>query len=388
MSSTRRTPRLLAALVGIAAGIWLTWFLFHRGQEATDDAEVEGRVMIVSARVPGQVLHVKVVDNQRVEAGAVLVELDPADYQARAEVARADLAAAQATADSARASLALTERTAPAVLAQAQGGLTTAVSGLHSARAASDQARAEAQAADARVALAQINHKRATALFAEHAIPHAELDERQTELDTANAVLATARAKIVAAEASETGSSGGIALATGRLSAAQTTDQQLGAARAAVSLADAHVAQAQAQLHLAELNLQYTTVRAPHAGVVSRRTVEAGQVVSPDRPLLAIVPVDDLWIVANFKEDQLSELRAGQRAQVRFDTYGRRDFAAHVESVAGATGARFALLPPDNATGNYVKVVQRVPVLLRLDHPSDVDLRPGMSADVTVYEHE
>jgi membrane fusion protein (multidrug efflux system) len=152
-----------------------------------------------------------------------------------------------------------------------------------------------------------------------------------------------------------------------------------------VSLADAHAAQAAAALHLAELALSYTTVRAPRAGVVSRRSVEDGQVVSPERPLLAIVPRDDVWIVANFKEDQLADMRPGQVADIRFDTFGRRDFTGHVESVAGATGARFALLPPDNATGNYVKVVQRVPVLIRLDAAASVELRPGMSADITVH---
>jgi membrane fusion protein, multidrug efflux system len=173
-------------------------------------------------------------------------------------------------------------------------------------------------------------------------------------------------------------------LATGRLNAAETSPEQVASARAALSLAEARVKQMEAALKLADLNLAYTTVRAARRGVVSRRTVEEGQMVSPDRPLLAIVPLDDVWIVANFKEDQLAEMHPGQSATVRLDAYGRRELTGHVDSMAGGTGARFALLPPDNATGNFVKVVQRLPVLVRLDSADGVELRPGMSADVTV----
>jgi membrane fusion protein (multidrug efflux system) len=168
------------------------------------------------------------------------------------------------------------------------------------------------------------------------------------------------------------------------LNAASTASEQLAAARAQLALAEAREQQAEAALKIAELNLSYTRVRATRRGVVSRRTVEEGQQVSPDRALMALVPLDDVWVVANFKEDQLAEMHAGQPATVSLDTYGSRKFAGHVESIAGGTGARFALLPPDNATGNFVKVVQRVPVLVRLDGHPDVELRPGMSADVTI----
>src|SRR5207253_5165659 len=162
---------------------------------------------------------------------------------------------------------------------------------------------------------------------------------------------------------------------------------QVASARAALALAEAKALQAEAVLKLAELNLSYATVRAPRRGVVSRRSVEQGQTVGPERPLLAIVPLDDVWVVANFKEDQLAEMRAGQRTTVRLDTYGRRGFHGHVESIAGATGARFALLPPDKATGNFVKVVQRVPVKIAMNLPKELEskLRPGMSAKMTVH---
>jgi len=380
----KRTPVLIAGLSAAAVLVSATWYLLHLGRESTDDAQVEGRVMTVSARLPGQVLRVRVDDNQVVEAGDVLVELDPADYAAKLDAARADLAAARAAADGARSALALTEKAAPANLVQAQGGLIAASFSLTSAEAEIEQARSDLAAADSRQSLAELNLKRARALVESNVLPAADLDQRQTEFDAANAQYQRERARLAAALAGRAGSGGGLVLAKGRLSAAQTAAEQVASARAALALVEAKALQAEAALKLAELNLSYATVRAPRRGVVSRRSVEQGQTVGPERSLLAIVPLDDVWVVANFKEDQLAEMRAGQRTTVRLDTYGRREFHGHVESIAGATGARFALLPPDNATGNFVKVVQRVPVLIRLDGSAGVELRPGMSADVTV----
>jgi membrane fusion protein (multidrug efflux system) len=380
----KRTPFLIAGLSFAAVLVSTVWYLLHLGRESTDDAQVEGRVMSVSARVPGQVFRVHVEDNQRVDAGDVLVELDPADYAAKADAARADVAAARAAADGARSTLELTEKTAPANLVQARGGLTAAASSIHSAQAAIEQTLADLAAALSRKSLAELNLNRARTLVEAKVLPEADLDLRQTEFDAAAARYQSEQARLAAAQAGRAGSGGGLVLARGRLTAAQTAAEQVASARAALSLAEAKTLQAEASLKLAELNLSYTTVRAPRRGVVSRRSVEEGQTVSPDRPLLAIVPLDDVWVVGNFKEDQLAEMRAGQSATVRLDTYGRREFRGHVDSIAGGTGARFALLPPDNATGNFVKVVQRIPVLIRLDGPPGVDLRPGMSADVTV----
>lgn len=380
----RRTPALVALLTGVVLLVTGAWYATHVGRESTDDAQVEGHVMSVSARVTGQVLRVRITDNQTVNAGDVLIELDPADYAAKADGARADLAAARAAAESARATLSLTTKTAPATIAQARGGMTAARSSVVSAQAATEQAKASVAAAEARRVLAELEWKRADSLVAQSAIPDAELDARRAELDAANAALNEARARLASAEGSLEGSGGGVELARGRLTAADTADEQIAAARAASELADARVAQAESALKLAELNLSYTTVRAPRRGVISRRSVEEGQMVGPERPLFAIVPLDDVWIVANFKEDQLSDLAVGNKADVEIDTYPHRRLRAHVESVAGGTGARFALLPPDNATGNFVKVVQRLPVLLRIDDAAGLELRPGMSADVTV----
>jgi membrane fusion protein, multidrug efflux system len=380
----KRTPRLIAALAAVALLGSGTWYLATAGRESTDDAQIEGRVMNVAARVSGQVLRVNVRDNQVVAAGDVLVELDAADYAARVDAARADLAAARAAADAARSSLALTSKTAPATLVQAQGGLTAASSSVTAADAAIQQARADLAASRARHALAKLELQRSESLVAAEAVPRAQLDTRRTEFESAEAAVGEANARLRAAEANRTTSGGGVVLARGRLNAAATASEQLAAARAQLALAEARAQQAEAALKIAELNLSYTKVRATRRGVVSRRTVEEGQQVSPDRALMALVPLDDVWVVANFKEDQLAEMRAGQPATVRLDTYGSRKFAGHVESIAGGTGARFALLPPDNATGNFVKVVQRVPVLVRLDGHPDVELRPGMSADVTI----
>ena len=384
MTRRKRTPFLIAGLSAAAVLVSGAWYLLHLGRESTDDAQVEGHVTSVSPRVAGQVLRVRVEDNQVVDAGEVLVELDPADYAAKLDAARADLAAARAAADGARSTLTLTEKVAPANLVQARGGLIAATFSLTSAEAEIEQARAELDAADSRQSLAEINLKRARALVESNVTPAADLDQRQSEFDAASAQYQRERARLAAALAGRAGSGGGVVLAKGRLSAAQTAAEQVASARAALALAEAKTLQAEAALKLAELNLSYTTVRAPRRGVVSRRTVEQGQSVGPERPLLAIVPLDDVWVVANFKEDQLAGMRAGQSTTVRLDTYGRRKFRGHVESIAGATGARFALLPPDNATGNFVKVVQRIPVLIRLDGSAGVELRPGMSADVTV----
>ncbi len=382
-----KRPRALYVLGALltAAAVGVGGFYAHGvGRESTDDAQVEGRIMNVSPRISAQVARVLVEDNQIVNEGDLLVELDKGDLAARVESARADLTALQAQLANARAQLALTERTAEANVTQAKGGLTQAVASKTSSEAAITQGEADVEAAKSRLALAELDRKRATSLLAQGAVAQAEVDTANTSYDTAKGALDQATARLAAARAGTTGSSGGIVLAQGKLQAAMTVAQQIEAQRAAVALAEARTKQSEAALKIAELNLSYTEIRAPRRGEVSRRTVEVGQQVGPERPLLAVVPVDDVWVVADFKEDQLRDMRPGQHVDVQLDTYGRRHFAAHVDSIAGASGARFALLPPDNATGNYIKVVQRVPVLIRFDGDTHAELRPGMSADVTV----
>jgi membrane fusion protein (multidrug efflux system) len=319
-----------------------------------------------------------------VKEGDLLVELDKGDLQAKDDSARADLAAATAQLASARAQLALTEKNIDASVTQAKGGLAQANATLTSSQAAIAQGDAAVEAARSKMALAKLEFDRVYSLHTQGAIAQAELDNAQVSLDTAKAAYDQAKAGLDAAHAGTRGSTGGIVFAEGRLQAAMTGPQQLEAQRAAVALAEAREQQSAAALKLAELNLSYTEIRAPRAGEVSRRTVEVGQQVGPEKALLAVVPTDDVWVVANFKEDQLRDMHPGQPVQVELDTYGSRKFQAHVDSIAGASGARFALLPPDNATGNYIKVVQRVPVLIRFDGDARAELRPGMSADVIV----
>ncbi|MBF5042221.1 HlyD family secretion protein [Aggregicoccus sp. 17bor-14] len=381
-----RAKVVLPALIGVALLAGLIFWLVGRGKESTDDAFVEGRVANVSARVGSQVARVLVKDNQVVKAGDVLVELDRTELDARLQAAEADALAAQAQLSTAQAQLALTEQTANANLRQARGGVTQANSGVSGAKASLDQARADVQVAQTKLALAEKENARAESLVEQKVISQAERDARQAAYDTAKAGLLQAQARLQATEASVGGSSGGLELAQGRLTQAQTGPQQVAAAQAAVKAAEAKVKQTEAARQLAQLNVSYALVKAPVNGTVSRRTVEPGQNVSPGTNLMALVPTDDVWVVANFKEDQVGEMQPGQKAKVEVDAFGGREFEAHVDSLAGAAGSRFSLLPPDNASGNFVKVVQRIPVLLRFnDLPKDVQLRPGMSVEATVY---
>lgn len=381
--------RLVAiGLVGLAAVATLAYRIANAGKESTDDAFVEGRVMPVASRVVGQVTRVLVKDNELVEEGAPLVELDPNDLQARADVAAADLLSAQAQLDAARAQLALAEKNIEANLAQAQGGVSQAAGSVEASKASLDQAKADVTAAESRLQLAETELKRSTALAATNSVSRADLDNRQAQADQARASLEQARARLQSTRANIDSSVGGVTLAKGRFLAAQTGPQQLAAAQAAVGVAGARVKQAEAAKTLADLNLGYTHLRAPARGVVARRSVEIGQLVDPSRPLMAIVPLDDVWVVANFKEDQLRDMKPGAKATIEVDAFSGQKLSAHVESLAGGTGSRFALLPPDNASGNFVKVVQRLPVLLRFDALPEFTLRPGMSAVVRVTVKE
>jgi membrane fusion protein (multidrug efflux system) len=379
---------VLPALVGLALLAGGAYYLLNLGKERTDDAFVEGRVVTIAARVAGQVKRVAVADNQEVNEGDVLVELDPADLEARRDAAHADLLSTQATLASAQAQLSLTEKTAEASLTQAQGGLGQATSGVDASRAQLEQVRADLASAQSRLTLATTELERSRSLFASNSTSKADVDSRQATFDQATAAKAQAEARLISTQAAIAGSVGGVTLAKGRILAAQTGPQQVDAAKAAVALAQARQKQAEAALRTAELNLSYTTIRAPSKGVVSRRTVEVGQLVDPSRALMGLVALHDVWVVANFKEDQLRGVQPGAKATITIDALPGEKLEAHVDSLAGGTGSRFALLPPDNASGNFVKVVQRVPVLLRFDGKPSVPLRPGLSAEVTVFTKE
>ncbi len=331
----------------------------------------------------------------------VLVEIDPRDYQVALEKARAELADAVASALAAQSNVPITSTATTSNVVTARGGVEQAQGGVSGAERELDAARARLTTAQARLREAEANATKAArdverlrGLLAKDEVSQQQFDSAAGAADAQKAAADSARSQIAEAEA-------GIRVADSRLvqarageqqahaelQTAQTGPQQVTATKARAAAAEAHVQQAKAALAQAELNLEYATVKAPVGGIVSRKSVEVGQIVQSGQPLMAIVPLDAIWVTANFKETQLSDLRSGQKAVVTVDAYGGRRFAGHVESIAAATGARFSLLPPENATGNYVKVVQRVPVKIVLDGGQDAEhlLRPGMSVVPTVY---
>jgi membrane fusion protein, multidrug efflux system len=380
---TRRALIALPVLAAIGIGVGSSLYLLGRGHETTNDAQVEGHVASVAARVVGQVKEVLVNDNQAVHAGDVLVTLDDRDQVAKLAAARADLGAMTAQRHAAETELAVTRASTDSNLAIARGGLSQAAAIEGTTRASIERAQADLVAADSRRKLAQVELGRTQTLLQTGALSQSELDAKQAAFEQADAAREQARAALTSARANVHNSSGTLTSARGRLVAAQSGPAQIEAAQANLELAGARVAQAQAALDRAELELSYTSVRASVSGVVSRRSVEAGQLVSPDRPLMALVALDDTWVVANFKEDQIAQMHPGQAARVHIDTYDH-ELEGHLDSLASGTGSRFSLLPPDNASGNFTKVVQRVPVLIRLEPHPDFVLRPGMSATATV----
>lgn len=384
-SKRPKAPLVLAGLVLALSAVGATVWLAGRGKESTDDAFVEAHVASVAARIQGQVVKVNVKDNQLVEVGAVLVEIDDRDAKVRLTTVEADLLSAKANLSAMETQLALTEKNVDANLRQAKGGVVQASALAGSSRATIDQAKADVDAAESRRALAELELRRAERLHGDGAVAQAELDGKRALFDQSVAAVAQARAREQNAVVGITNAAGSIQTAEGRLVAAQAGPEQVEAARAAVAVAKARVAQSEAAVDQAKLNLSYTQVKAQIRGVVSRRSVEVGQTVDPSRPLMALTALDDVWVVANFKEDQIAEIRDGETATIKVDAFHGRTLNGHVDSLSGGSGARFSLLPPDNASGNFTKVVQRIPVLVRIDDkPQDLTLRPGMSTYVTI----
>jgi membrane fusion protein, multidrug efflux system len=388
----------IVLLLGLGAVVW-AWST--SGRESTDDAQVDAHLTQMSARVGGTVTKVAVDDNQLVEAGALLVQLDPSDYQVAVDKAKAELADAEANALAAQSSVPITSTTTTSNVTTARGGITQAQSSvaasekeIEAARARIVSAQAKLREAEANAAKSARDVERLRGLLAKDEVSQqmfdatsataeaqkATVDSSRSQVAEAEAGLRVAESKLAQAHASEQ-------QANAELQTAQTGPSQVTATKARAAAAEAHAQQARATLAQAELNLKYTTVTAPVRGIVSKKGVNVGQVVAAGQPLFAIVQIDDVWVTANFKETQLKEMRPGQRAVVSVDAYGGKDFTGKVDSISGATGARFSLLPPENATGNFVKVVQRVPVKIVLDPGQDPDhrLRPGMSVTPTVY---
>jgi membrane fusion protein (multidrug efflux system) len=389
-----------AVLVVLVIGVAI-WWVVTAGRISTDDAQVDAHVTQIAARVGGTVQQVMVGDNQQVEAGALLAEIDPRDYQVAVDKARAELADAEATAIAASSNVPITSTTATSNVATARGGVEQAQGGVTGAERELDAARARLMTAQAHLREAEANAaktardvERLRGLLAKDEISQQQFDAavataeaQKAATDSARSQITEAEAGIRVAESRLVQARGGEQQAHAELQTAQTGPQVVAATKARAASAEARVQQAKATLAQAELNLQYTRVTAPAKGIVSRKSVEPGQTVQPGQPLMAIIPLENVWVTANFKETQLNEIRPGQKAVVTVDAYGGREFNGHVESIAAATGARFSLLPPENATGNYVKVVQRIPVKIVLEAGQDAEylLRPGMSVVPTVY---
>lgn len=393
--------RLVIALVMVAAAVGGFWYWSTRGREVTDDAQVDAHVTPIAARVGGSVARVNVVDNQVVEPGALLVEIDRRDYQIAVDRARAELADAEAGAIAAQSNVPITSTTAATNVGMAQGSADQARSAVDAASREVEVARARLTAAQARLREAQANAVRASrdverlrGLLAKDEVSQQQFDAAEAQADAHKAATDAARAQIVEAEAgirvaeSRLGQAhAGEAHARAALQGAQTGPEQVTAVRARASAAQARVEQAKATLAQAELNLEHTMVKAPTRGIVSKKSITPGQVIQAGQPLMALVETGDIWVTANFKETQLEHIKAGQRVTMSVDGWGGRTIQGHVHSIAAATGARFSLLPPENATGNFVKVVQRVPVKIVLEASQDPDsrLRPGMSVTATVF---
>jgi membrane fusion protein (multidrug efflux system) len=374
---------LIAVILVAAVGFW--WHSTF--SEDTDDAQVNGHLIQVSSRIAGQVLKVYVDENQMVKKGDLIAELDPRDFQVAVENAKASLASSQANAAAANVAVPLLTVNTGSILASANSDVT----GSH---AAVLQAQQQQQAAHARVVQAQANEKKAQSDL-ERYKPLVEKDViSKQQFDAAVAAAAASEAAVQDALASEQAASEGVRVAREReagsqaqLKYAQTGPQQVAAQNARARQAEAQVQQAQAQLDQANLNLSYTKIVAPESGIITRKSVEINQNVSVGQNLLTLVSLEDIWITANFKETQLRHMSAGQPVEISVDATGK-SYHGKVTQIGGATGSVLSLFPPENATGNYVKVVQRVPVRIDFTDLNNEDpnhlLRPGLSVEPKV----
>jgi membrane fusion protein (multidrug efflux system) len=374
---------VVAVLVLVAAGLW--WHSTYT--EDTDDAQINGHLIQVSARVAGQVAKVYIEENQVVKAGDVIAELDPSDYKVAVENAEAALASAQANAAAANVNV-------PITTVNTGSNLRSADANVSGSQAGVGQAEKQLDAAHARVTQAQANYTKAQADL-ERYKPLVEKDViSKQQFDAAVAAADATKAAVADARANEQAAVDGVKVALEReaqaqagLKYAQTGPEQVVAQSARAKQAEAQVQQAQAQLDMAKLNLSYTRIVAPTAGIITRKSVEINQNVAPGQNLLMLVSLEGLWVTANLKETQLRHMSAGQAVEIDVDSTGKT-YHGKVTQIGGATGSVLSLFPPENATGNYVKVVQRVPVRIDFDNLAGEDpnheLRPGLSVEPKV----
>jgi membrane fusion protein (multidrug efflux system) len=409
LATEKRSPRrsrrlgrillalLIVAVIGIAG--YFIWKHFNT-YETTDDAQVDGHVNAISARISGYVAEVLVNDEQIVKAGDVMVRIDPKDYESALAKAEADLADAEAALETSRIDIPITTTNTASTLKNANSGRVDASAFLSGAERQLAAAQVRVETANAQVREAQANLTKANddvrrykLLVDKDEIARQQYDTAvstadaaQATLDARTASVREAQQNIVVAQSAVEQARARIVQADASIDAAMTAPRQVAASETRAKSALAQVAQRRALVQQAKLNLSYCTVVAPVTGIIGKKTVELGENVSPGEQMMALVPLDDVWITANFKETQLGRMNPGQRVKFSVDAYDR-EYTGKVEAIGGASGSRFSLLPPENATGNYVKVVQRVPVRINLDPGQNDDhrLRPGLSVDPKVY---
>jgi membrane fusion protein (multidrug efflux system) len=382
-----RIAVLIALVVLLVVGFFV--YRYFTSYESTDDAQVDGHINSVSARISGHVIRLNVQDNQYVQAGTVLVEIDPADYQVAYERAKADYADAQAGAVAAGVSVPITDVNTSSQVLASEADVASARAGIQAALQQLQAAKAQLLQAEANDVKAQNDLGRYKQLVDKQEVSQQQYDQAVASAKASAAAVEAARATADAAEQQVTQAKGKLVQAEANWRYANTAPKQMQISKAKADSALAEVQRSKASLDQTELNLRYTKVVAPVNGIVSNRTVEVGQNVAPGQELMKVINLDDIWITANFKETQLREMKPNQRVTIEVDANGRK-YNGKVDSIAGASGARFSLLPPENATGNYVKVVQRVPVKIVLDPSSNNDhaLRPGLSVTPKVWIRE
>ena len=383
---SRRRFIIIGVVALIVVGALLFWW-HSTFYEDTDDAQVNGHLIQISSRIAGQVIKVNVEENQAVKKGDVLVEIDPKDFQVTVQQDEANLQSAAANYEAAKVNV-------PVTTINTGSTLSSAGADVQGSNAQIAQAEKQLEAARARVVQAQANATKSDAdlqrykpLVEKDVISKQQFDAAVAAADANKAALAEAQANVIASEDAVRVARDNLARSQAALQFAQTAPKQVAIQKAKADQAAAQVAQAQAQLDQAKLNLSYTKIIAPEDGIVTRKSVELNQNVSVGQNMMTLVSLDDIWITANFKETQLEHMRAGQPVTVSADAYGGRKYDGRVTQIGGATGSVLSLFPPENATGNYVKVVQRVPVRIDLTNPqqnSDHLLRPGLSVEPKV----
>jgi membrane fusion protein (multidrug efflux system) len=390
---------LLVVLVAVGFGGYYLWKYFNT-YETTDDAQIDGHINAISGRITGNVIEVLAEDEQIVKAGDVLVRIDPRDYEVAAAKAEADLRDAEATLESSRIDIPITTtnaasqlKTATSTRADAAAFILGSQRQLGAARDRLESAQALVRDAEANVKKTNDDVARYKLLVDKNEIPRQQYDTAVAEAASAQATLDSRKASVREAEQNIEVAQSAVEQANQRIpqadasiESAMTAPKQVQVSEARAKSAQAQVAQKRALLDQAKLNLSYCTIVAPVTGIVGKKTVELGENISPGEQLMAVVPLDDIWVTANFKETQLNRMNPGQRVRFSVDAYDR-EYNGKIMAVGGASGSRFSLLPPENATGNYVKVVQRIPVRINLDPGQNDDhrLRPGMSVDPKVY---